>query len=259
MGVEYDRILDGFTGPFVKLKGLQQPEPGSITGAAHPTGYLISHNINNSFVLVNRLLKAKADVYWLQSDLTADGQDLGTGTIWVPASAAVRPVLEKGARELGIMVHAVATAPSGEAFKIRPVRIGLYDQYGGLMPSGWTRWLFEQFEFPYEIVYPATLDAGNLRSKFDVLVFTDGAMRGGRGGRGGGGRGGAIDPGDRSGAVSRLDRTHHGREDTSGDQEICRVRRIGGDHRQFHQHGGIARRSGVESSGGCQRPPTAAR
>jgi hypothetical protein len=61
-----------------------------------------------------------------------------------------------------------------------------------MIPSGWTRWLLEQFEFPYEVVYPQTLDAGNLRSRFDVLVFTDGAFRetgatgrgAGRGGRG---------------------------------------------------------------------------
>jgi hypothetical protein len=61
------------------------------------------------------------------------------------------------------------------------------------MPSGWTRWLFEQYEFPFEVVYPQTLDAGNLRAKFDVLVFTDGAYRRGPGGRGGRG-GGAAEP-----------------------------------------------------------------
>jgi hypothetical protein len=44
------------------------------------------------------------------------------------------------------------------------------------MPSGWTRWLFEQFEFPFEVVYPQTLDAGNLNAKFDVLVFVDGGI-----------------------------------------------------------------------------------
>jgi hypothetical protein len=194
MGVEYDRILDGFEGPFVKVNGLQQPEPGSIVGASNPAGYLISHRINNSFVLVNRLLKNRSDVYWLKSALTIDGHDLGSGTIWVPASSSALPVLQKGSKELGIAVHAVAKAPSGEAFKIEPVRIGLYDQYGGMMPSGWTRWLFEQFEFPFEIVYPTALDAGNLRSKFDVLVFADGAMRRGTTGRGAGGRGGAVDP-----------------------------------------------------------------
>ncbi len=30
--------------------------------------------------------------------------------------------------------------------KLNPIRIGLYDSYGGSMPSGWTRWLFEQYE-----------------------------------------------------------------------------------------------------------------
>jgi hypothetical protein len=197
MGVEYDRFLDDFSGPFTKLKfETLQPAPGLIIGASNPAGYLISHRVNNSFVLINRLLKNKAEVYWLQSELTADGQDLGTGTIWVPSSASALPVLQKGARELGIMIHGVALAPSGTVLRIQPVRIGLYDQYGGMMPSGWTRWLFEQYEFPFEIVYPTTLDAGNLKSKFDVLVFADGALRRGNTGRGagGGGRGGAVDP-----------------------------------------------------------------
>ncbi len=46
----------------------------------------------------------------------------------------------------------------------------------GTMPSGWTRWLFEGFEFPYELVYPQGLDEGSLKSKFDVLVFVTGAI-----------------------------------------------------------------------------------
>ena len=60
------------------------------------------------------------------------------------------------------------------------------------MPSGWTRWLLEQFEFPFEVVYPQALDAGNLSSKYDVIIFPSGvgpagrAGGGGRGGRGGG-------------------------------------------------------------------------
>jgi hypothetical protein len=196
MGVEYDKILDGFNGPFVKLKFEKQaPEPGFIFGVVNPAGYLISHRNNNSFVLVNRLLKNKADVYWLKSPPEFPALRSEVGVIWIPASSSTLPILQKGAKELGIIVNGVGKPPSGEALKIQPVRIGLYDQYGGMMPSGWTRWLFEQFEFPFEIVYPTTLDAGNLRSKFDVLVFADGAMRRGTTGRGaGGGRGGAVDP-----------------------------------------------------------------
>jgi hypothetical protein len=59
---------------------------------------------------------------------------------------------------------------------LRPVRVGLVDRYGGVMTSGWTRWLLEQFEFPYEVVYPQALDAGDLARRFDVLLFTDGVL-----------------------------------------------------------------------------------
>src|SRR5580658_7513048 len=123
--------------------------------------------------------------------------NMPTVRIWAPASSAAKSVVEQGAKQFGVPAYAVAKAPAGAAFKLKPIRIGLYDSYGGNMPSGWTRWLFEQYEFPFTVVYPQTLDAGDLKSKFDVLVFTDGAYRrpggGGRGG-GGGGFGGPIDP-----------------------------------------------------------------
>jgi len=60
-------------------------------------------------------------------------------------------------------------------------RIGLYDQYGGNMPTGWTRLVLENFEYPYTSVFPQQLDAGNLRAKFDVLVFNGIGTPSGRG------------------------------------------------------------------------------
>jgi len=65
--------------------------------------------------------------------------------------------------------------PSGGR-RLRVPRIGLWDRYGGSMPSGWMRLILEQFEFPYEVVFPQALDAGKLRERFDVLVFLDNAM-----------------------------------------------------------------------------------
>ncbi len=189
MGVKFDRVMEGFDGPFERVNGLLDPPPGSVTGAAHPAGYILSHRVNNSFILVNRLLKDKCDVYWLKNGTSAvDGKDVGTGAIWVPASGSARSLLERGAKELGVNVYATARRPTGGELRLKPVRIALYDQYGGLMPSGWTRWIFEQFEFPFKVVYPQELDAGDLAKKYDILVFTDGAIRApGTGARGGGG------------------------------------------------------------------------
>jgi len=170
MGVRFDRILDAFDGPFRKVIGLLPPPPAAVDATPYPAGYLISHRINNSFIVVNRLLKANCDVFWLEFPA---GPDPGPGAIWVPSSSNARAVLERGAKELGVPAQALAAAPAGPAMKLKPVRIGLYDQYGGIVTSGWTRWLLEQYEFPFQVVYPATLDAGGLNARFDTLVFTD--------------------------------------------------------------------------------------
>jgi hypothetical protein len=187
MGVKFDRILDGFDGPFEPVSGLLNPSPGTLTGASHAAGYVVSHRYNNSFILTNRLLKEKCDVYWLKPGAgEMEGKDLGTGALWIPASASSRAIIERAVKELGIDAYGLSKRPTVPSLKLKPIRIALYDQYGGLMPSGWTRWLFEQFEFPFKVVYPQNLDSGELKS-FDVLVLTDGALRApGAGGRGGG-------------------------------------------------------------------------
>jgi hypothetical protein len=197
MGVQFDRILDAFDGPFAKLPDFARVPPGTIAAAQGAAGYYFTHQANNSFIVINRLLKAKEDVYWLRTG------PFGDGTFYVAGRPTTRGLLEKAAVELGVSFQGTATAPAGlaaatpaagqgaaVASKLRLPRIGLYDQYGGSMPSGWTRLILEQFEFPYEVVFAPMLDAGGLRDKYDVLVFNGGGLpavaAGGRGGRGGG-------------------------------------------------------------------------
>jgi hypothetical protein len=193
MGVKFDRILDGFDGPFEKVTGLVKPPPGKVTAAPNPAGYLTSHQVNDSFIAMNRLLKDNEEVYWIKQSFSAGGKTYPAGTIFIPAKPSTQAKLQKIAAELGLNFEAISTKPAGEALKLRPVRIALWDRYGGSIPSGWTRWLFEQFEFPFTVVYPQTFDAGDLINKFDVIVFVTGAItaRDARSGpiRGGGGVG----------------------------------------------------------------------
>ena len=88
MGVRFDRILDGFSGPFAPVRDTVAPPPGTITPAEHAAGYLLSHAVNNSVIAVNRLLKAGAAVYWLTQPLGVNGTRYPAGTIWIPASSA---------------------------------------------------------------------------------------------------------------------------------------------------------------------------
>lgn len=161
MGITFDRVLDAFDGPFEKVAGFAAPP--AKTPPSSSEAYVIDRRQNDAVIAVNRLLAAGQTVH-----ATAAG-------FVVAANTAVTGVLQKAARELGVSVNAGEPASAG-AMPLRMPRIGLWDQYGGSMPSGWTRWLLEQYEFPFEVVYPQTLDAGNLRASFDVLVFVDGAI-----------------------------------------------------------------------------------
>lgn len=183
MGIEFDRILDAFDGPFEKLPfgELIPVTPGKVTGPARgrAAGYLLSHQVKHSFTATNRLLAAKEQVYWLRAPLTVDGKTYPAGTIYIPAKATTRPVLEKLSAEIGIDFEGISRRPGGEALELRPVRVGLLDVYGGSMPSGWVRFMFERlFQFTtFEVVYPPQLDAGNLKAKYDVLIFMDNIPR----------------------------------------------------------------------------------
>jgi hypothetical protein len=196
MGIKYDRILEAFDGPFEKIPDLAPVPAGKVTAAPSAGGYLLSHEVNDSFVAVNRLLKANEEVFWLKASTSANGKTYPVGTMYIPAKATILPILQKLAADKGLTFDTVAAKPAADSMKLKPVRIGLWDQYGGSMPSGWTRWLFEQYEFPFEVVFPGTLDAGNLNAKYDVLVFVDGGIPERDGGTGGGGGFGGQPPAD---------------------------------------------------------------
>jgi hypothetical protein len=182
MGVQFDRILEPFTGPFERVADWNvKPPAGRVVPSRGASAYLLSGRMNDSYRAINRLLTEGERV------LSADG---GSDPVfYVRQSTSVVARMEKIAAELGVSFAASGPLPASVR-SLQRARIGLWDQYGGSMPSGWTRWILEQFEFPFTRVFPPELDAGHLRAKFDVLVFPDGGIPSGQGG-GRGGRGGA--------------------------------------------------------------------
>ena len=187
MGVQFDRILDGFECPCQKLPIEEiKPEPGKITEALSPAGYLLSHEANDSFIAVNRLLDSNEDVFWVKNAFTMNGRKYGAGTHFIPAKPSTLAKLQKLAKDAGLTFDAVATKPPGEALMLRRLRIGLVDRYGGSMPSGWIRYELEKFEFPFTVVYPPVLDAGNLAQKYDVIIMPSDSIPGGGAAAGGG-------------------------------------------------------------------------
>ncbi|HVZ49960.1 MAG TPA: M14 metallopeptidase family protein [Gemmatimonadaceae bacterium] len=197
MGVKFDRILDGFDGPFKALDPLKDRiKPDPTTVASGGAGWVVSDKVNDAFHAVARLWTAGADVYRTSQPVTVAGVSYPAGSYFIPANAKSTPVVQKSAADLGVTFAPTADL-TATSTKVPQARVGLWDRYGGSMPSGHIRWLLEQMDMPYKLVYAQELDAGNLRAKYDVLIFPENSIpglgtggRGGRGGRGGGGGGG---------------------------------------------------------------------
>jgi hypothetical protein len=187
MGVQFDRVMEGFDGPFEQIEGLRAPRPtGGIAGSGN-AGLLLTAQANDAFLAVNRLLAAGHTVYRLRQPHRAGSTTYPAGTFYIRQQGDARADAERIARETGLTFTATGARPSGEHTRLEPIRIALWDRYGGSMPSGWTRWILERFEFPFEVVYPQTLDTGDL-SQYDAILFVTGAIppvRQGDGGRGG--------------------------------------------------------------------------
>ena len=177
MGVQFDRILEPFGGPFTPVAGFAKPPERHVAPAV--AGYALSHSVNDAFIAVNRLLAHGEQVYTLRAPLSINGRIYDAGTFYIPAKPTTAPILTQLALEKGLTFDPFDTEVSPASLKrVRPARIALWDQYGGAITSGWARFILEQFEFPYQVVYPPTLNAGNLIAKFDVLILPDGVTFG---------------------------------------------------------------------------------
>ncbi len=168
MGVKFGRVLETpkLDTEKVDLNHLDGMPPLSTDGNA----IFLPASQNDSFTIANRA--------WKQG-LMVGSQPWG---IEVQGDPAKLKGLTSGIANLVATTH----GPAGGFATIQKPRIALWDQYGGSMESGWTRFTLEQFGFDFDVVYPPDLDSMDLRSKYDIIIFPNGAgVRGNRAGGGG--------------------------------------------------------------------------
>jgi hypothetical protein len=65
-----------------------------------------------------------------------------------------------------------------EKAKLEPLpakapRIGVYRPWVSSIDEGWTRWILEDYKFPFVSLYNADIQAGHLKERFDVIVLAD--------------------------------------------------------------------------------------
>jgi len=169
MGVEGTWVAKPFQ---VALEPVTAPAAVPATIAGTGGMYVVSARANDAFLLANRTWKAGGEVRRATAAFSSEGHDYPAGTFIL--KGLERSAVEAVARQRGVPVAAVEVAPSGAATAVvKAPRIGLYKPWVPNMDEGWTRWILEQYEFPYRTLLDADLRKGRLRESLDVVVLPD--------------------------------------------------------------------------------------
>ena len=164
MGVKFDRILEAVDMPLETLPyGVLEKAVGGFP-AGNFAYYGFSTQDNASFSLVNEALKAGLELTKNKDHFV------------IKSSDAAKKLLTEGSLKYGIKVQGLSASSATIPVKTR--RIALWDTYGGSMSAGWVRWILEQHQFTFSLLYAKEIDLGNLKSKYDVIVFMGGAIPG---------------------------------------------------------------------------------
>lgn len=167
MGVDAIKVDHPFK---AQLKPIQQayPPAGEVIGSAD--AYILDHSVLDSYRAVNRFLKEGDSVAWAARSFTSGGKEYPAGAIIVSGSG-IENKIQSVAKEFNLQIHA-GSSPT-ELMQLKPLRLGLYKPWVANMDEGWTRFIFDTWEFPYKTLHDEEIRAGDLKQKYDVIVLTN--------------------------------------------------------------------------------------
>ncbi len=165
MGVRVDPAA---TRPETALDVVEGPvRPEGAVAADGGFGWVIDGSLNDAFKAVNQLFDAGVE----PRRATQRARDVRPGDFHVEAGVATE-ALEEIARRTGVDFRAADGDLSSATAPLTRQRVGMYQRYyGGNMDEGWTRWLLEDFGFPYASLMDADVLAGDLGERWDVIVL----------------------------------------------------------------------------------------
>ncbi|HEV7385178.1 MAG TPA: hypothetical protein VGN89_09895, partial [Phenylobacterium sp.] len=99
----------------------------------------------------------------------AGGKSYAAGTFIIPN--APRGAVEKAAAELGLKGEAVDAAPSVKTHALTVPRIGYLHSWLRTQDEGWWRAALDHYGVPYTYLADTKARAGDLRKRFDVIIY----------------------------------------------------------------------------------------
>jgi hypothetical protein len=140
--------------------------PGGIDGTGPVL--IVDHTTDNN-LMAFRFKHADVKMQAAEEEFTVEGRTFRAGAFIV--QNAERAKLEPSLRDLGLSALAVASAPAVPAHDLDIPRIGYVHSWQNTQNEGWVRAALDTYGVPYTYFADIKLREGNLRQKYDVILF----------------------------------------------------------------------------------------
>lgn len=140
--------------------------PGSIEGTGNIL--VLNHTAENN-LMAFRFKNKDVKMLAADEDFELNGHKFGAGSFII--SDADRSKLEPSLKDLGLIAFATNAAPSVKSHDLDVPRIGYVHSWSRTQDEGWVRAAFDHYGVPYTYFADQKLREGNLRSKYDVIIF----------------------------------------------------------------------------------------
>ena len=171
MGVETIEVERPFSLTGLAPLDSVAPRPGTIRGPASALHYTLDPRMNASHRAVFEILEAGGMVNFAAAPLSVEGVSWPARAPIVWGVPDLPQRVQRWAREWGL--DALGGPGNLPHEDIGRLRVALYKPWTASMDEGWTRWVFEEWGVPFDTVHSATVRAGGLRDRFDVVVVPD--------------------------------------------------------------------------------------
>ncbi len=139
---------------------------GGIQGAGSTV--VVDHTTDNN-LMTFRFKFAGVAMHAAEEDFEAGGRRFRAGAFII--ANADRARLEPALRDLGLSGYGMAAAPTVKSHELDVPRIGYIHSWANTQNEGWVRAALDTYGVPYTYFADQKLREGNLRAKFDVVIF----------------------------------------------------------------------------------------
>jgi hypothetical protein len=139
---------------------------GTIAGSGPVL--IVDHTTDNTLVTF-RFRHAAVKMSAAEQAFEAGGHKFAPGAFVI--QNADRAAIEPSIKELGLSAWAVASAPTVPMHDLDVPRIGYIHTWTSTQDEGWVRMALDRYKVPYTYFADNLVRQGNLRQKYDVIIF----------------------------------------------------------------------------------------